>query len=126
MTKYRYQLSMRSVRRFFYSLVGIRIVPEVSDLTYIVESVNSMYSVDLSTPQHGHKEAQVKQALVVYLDEAKLFKSDTQMTIALWDVGVAKKGFSRRNVTHMLNTAGNEMTDSLVFNEFRDSINASL
>ena len=112
---------MRSIRRFFYSLVGIRIVPEVSDLTYIVESVNSMYSIDLSTPQHGHKEA-----LVVYLDEAKLFKSDTQMTIALWDVGVAKKGFSRRNVTHMLNTAGNEMTDSLVFTEFRDSINASL
>ena len=105
MTKYRYQLSMRSIRRFFYSLVGIRIVPEVSDLTYIVESVNSMYSIDLSTPQHGHKEAQVKQALVAYLDE---------------------KGFSRRNVTHMLNTAGNEMTDSLVFNEFRDSINASL
>ena len=94
MTKYRYQLSMRSIRRFFYSLVGIRIVPEVSDLTYIVESVNSMYSIDLSTPQHGHKEAQ--------------------------------KGFSRRNVTHMLNTAGNEMTDSLVFTEFRDSINASL
>ena len=121
MTKYRYQLSMRSVRRFFYSLVGIRIVPEVSDLTYIVESVNSMYSIDLSTPQHGHKEAQVKQALVVYLGEAKLFNSDTQMTIALWDVG-----FSRRNVTHMLNTAGNEMTDSLVFTEFRDSINASL
>jgi hypothetical protein len=119
---YRLQLVMRSVRRLFTGTKSF----SKSDLQFLVESVNSIYGIDLSSPQHGHKQAQVKQALVAFLDESGEYKTDTEMTNALVSVGVASRGFSRRNVTHMINTLGTEITDLNVYREFKKNANSVL
>lgn len=122
MNMYKLQLAMRYIRRLFTGTKSF----SKSDLQFIVESVNSIYGIDLSSPQHGHKQAQVKQALVAFLDESGEYKTDTEMTNALVSAGVASRGFSRRNVTHMINTLGKEITDLNVYREFKKNVNSVL
>lgn len=122
MNKYRIQLALRAVRRFFLGTKNY----SSTDLLFVIESVNSMYGIDLAQPQHGHKAAQIKQALVAYLEESGEYKTDTEMTTALWAAGVSQRGFSRRNVTHMLNTIGTDVTDTAVLRVFKQNITSNL
>lgn len=122
MNMYQIKVALRAVRRFF---VGSKKFSK-TDLFYLIESVNSLYGIDLTQPQHGHKEAQIKQAFVAFLEESGEFATDTEMTEALWSAGVSKRGFSRRNVTHMLNTIGTDATDTAVYRVFKATIKSNL
>lgn len=117
MNMYQLQLALRQAKRAIQRLfLGTTYVQyNTSDLRFLIQSVNSVYGIDLTQPQMSNTSAQIKQAVVCFLDETGAFKNDTALTAALWTAGVAQRGFSRRNVTHMINTMGDVTTDSQVF-----------
>ncbi len=114
---YQLQLALRqakrAIQRLFFGTTYVHY--NNSDLRFLISSVNSVYGIDLTQPQMSNSSAQIKQAVVCFLNETGAFKNDTALTAALWTAGVAQRGFSRRNVTHMINTMGDSTTDGQVF-----------
>ena len=121
---YQIQLALRqakrAIQRLFFGQTNVHY--NNSDLRFLISSVNSVYGIDLTQPQMSNSSAQIKQAVVCFLNETGAFKNDTALTAALWTAGVAQRGFSRRNVTHMINTMGDVTTDGQVFRAVKSNL----
>ena len=128
MDMFKFQIIIRSVKRTFANAFLGGYVPTYNTATikHLLEAVYRMYGVDYTEPQFGHNTNVLKQSLVVLLSESGQFETDTELTEALLQAGVAQRGFSRRNVTHLINTMGDTPTDGLFYNMFVQRVQSIL
>lgn len=101
-------MKYRIVLRFIRSIFTTKRSYSKSETRYLVDSLADL-GIDLTEPNGSREKTSVKQSFVYYMTGAGM--TSEQLESMFISIGLPRKGFSDRNIRHMIQTIGETPSD---------------
>jgi hypothetical protein len=102
------KLKFKSIVRYIRSIFTSKRSFSRSETLFLVESLQAL-EIDLTIPNGSREKTLVKQSFVYYMTGSG--RSSVELEALFVSIGLPRKGFSDRNIRHMIQTIGETPQD---------------
>jgi len=106
------KLKFKSLLRYLRSLFTSKRSFSKSETQFLVESLKTL-KVDLTVPNGSREKTNIKQSFVYYMTGSG--RSSVELETLFMSIGLPQKGFSDRNIRHMIQTIGQTESDITIY-----------
>ena len=103
----------KKIFRYIRSVFTTKRSYSKSETLFLVESLR-LLDIDLTIPNGSREKTSIKQSFVYYMSDYGT-RSSLELESLFMSIGLPQKGFSDRNIRHMIQTIGQTESDITLY-----------